>query len=87
MTNGAGCTTKTSLKSCSTYDGDATSCLSKVGSEGNCTWKSGTKCVARSCEEASTAISANTTCANYFANCVTTGAGCVSSTTCDLTVK
>lgn len=87
MTTGAGCTTKTNLKSCTTYTGDATSCLTKVGSEGNCTWKSGANCVARSCDSASTTLSSNTTCANYFTNCVTTGAGCVSSTTCDLTVK
>ncbi|CAD8175771.1 unnamed protein product [Paramecium pentaurelia] len=87
VTTGKGCVTKTNLKSCATYDGDATSCQSRVGSEGKCTWKTGTNCVARDCTQAATNLNTNPLCANYFTNCVTTGSGCVSQTTCDLTVK
>ncbi|CAD8113555.1 unnamed protein product [Paramecium primaurelia] len=87
VTTGKGCVTKANLKSCTTYDGDATSCQSRVGSEGKCMWKSGTKCVARDCTSAATNLNTNPLCANYFTNCVTTGSGCVSQTTCDLTVK
>ncbi|CAK89346.1 unnamed protein product (macronuclear) [Paramecium tetraurelia] len=87
VTTGKGCISKTNLKSCTTYDGDATSCQSRVGSEGKCTWKSGTKCVARDCVSAPSSVNTNPLCANYFTKCVTTGSGCVSQTTCDLTVK
>ncbi|CAD8113351.1 unnamed protein product [Paramecium primaurelia] len=87
VTTGKGCVTRTNLKSCTTYDGDATSCQSRVGSEGKCMWKSGTKCVARDCTSAAANVNTNPLCANYFTNCVTTGSGCVSQTTCDLTVK
>ncbi|CAD8148182.1 unnamed protein product [Paramecium pentaurelia] len=87
VTTGKGCVTKTNLKSCTTYDGDATSCQSRVGSEGKCTWKTGTKCVARDCTQAATNLNTNPLCANFFTNCVNTGSGCVSQTTCDLTVK
>nr|CAA59447.1 alpha-51D-immobilization antigen [Paramecium tetraurelia] len=87
VTTGKGCVTKTNLKSCTTYDGDTTSCQSRVGTEGKCTWKSGTKCVARDCASAASNVNTNPLCANYFTNCVTTGSGCVSQTTCDATVK
>ncbi|CAD8194464.1 unnamed protein product [Paramecium octaurelia] len=87
VTTGKGCVTKNNLKSCTTYDGDATSCQSRIGTEGKCTWKSGTKCVARDCASAASNVNTNFLCANYFTNCVTTGSGCVSQTTCDLTVK
>ncbi|CAD8212117.1 unnamed protein product [Paramecium pentaurelia] len=87
VTTGKGCVTKNNLKSCTTYDGDDTSCYSRIGSEGKCIWKSGTKCVARDCTEAKSNLYTNPLCASYFTNCVTTGSGCVSQTTCDLTVK
>ncbi|CAK67226.1 unnamed protein product (macronuclear) [Paramecium tetraurelia] len=87
VTTGKGCVTKANLKSCTAYDGDATSCQFRVGTEGKCTWKSGTTCVARDCASAASNVNTNPLCANYFTNCVTTGSGCVSQTTCDLTVK
>ncbi|CAD8211577.1 unnamed protein product [Paramecium octaurelia] len=87
VTTGKGCVTKANLKSCTSYDGDTTSCQSRVGTEGKCTWKSGTKCVARDCASAASNVNTNPLCANYFTNCVTTGSGCVSQTTCDATVK
>ncbi|CAD8197619.1 unnamed protein product [Paramecium pentaurelia] len=87
VTTGKGCVTKTNLKSCTTYDGDATSCQSRVGSEGKCTLKTGTKCVAKDCTQATTNLNTNPLCANFFTNCVTTGSGCVSQTSCDLIVK
>ncbi|CAK67224.1 unnamed protein product (macronuclear) [Paramecium tetraurelia] len=69
VTTGKGCVTKANLKSCTTYDGDTTSCQSRVGTEGKCTWKSGTKCVARDCASAASNVNTNPLCANYFTNC------------------
>ncbi|CAK77691.1 unnamed protein product, partial (macronuclear) [Paramecium tetraurelia] len=87
VTTGKGCVTKSNLKSCTTYEGDTTSYQSRVGTEGKCTWKSGTKFVARDCASAASNVNTNPLCANYFTNCVTAGSGCVSYTTCDFTVK
>ncbi|CAD8176792.1 unnamed protein product [Paramecium pentaurelia] len=87
VTTRKGCVTKTNLKSCTIYDGDATTRQSRVGFEGKCMWKSGTKCVARDCTSAATNLNTNPLCANYFTDFVTTGSRCVSQTNCDLTVK
>ncbi|CAK67723.1 unnamed protein product (macronuclear) [Paramecium tetraurelia] len=88
VTTGKGCSTKAALKKCTDYDGDSTAaCNPRVGSEGRCTWKTGTKCTARDCASAPSSTNTNPLCANWFTNCVTTGSGCVSATTCEYTVK
>lgn len=76
------------MKKCSEYPGEnVAACSTRVGSEGRCTWKSGTKCTPRDCGSAPSSTNTNPLCSNWFTNCVTTGSGCVAATSCELTVK
>ncbi|CAD8055987.1 unnamed protein product [Paramecium sonneborni] len=88
VTTGKGCSTKVALKKCSNYEGDSViACITRVGSEGKCTWNGGNKCTPRDCASAPSSTNTNTLCSNWFSNCVTNGSGCVAATTCELTIK
>ncbi|TNV71570.1 hypothetical protein FGO68_gene4687 [Halteria grandinella] len=86
--NGAGCT-KT-LAKCNTYSytsTDGAECNSKIGSDGRCKVGTSGKCASRVCTDAPTSTTTTDACVAYQTGCVTTGAGCVAATSCNLTVK
>ncbi|CAD8206022.1 unnamed protein product [Paramecium pentaurelia] len=86
-TTGKGCVATLAACSSYSYTDDGTSCNSLFGSDGRCKAGTSGKCAARVCTEALTSLTTNKQCDDYKSGCVTTGAGCVSTTVCQDTVK
>ncbi|CAK64744.1 unnamed protein product (macronuclear) [Paramecium tetraurelia] len=86
-TTGKGCVATLAACSSYSYTDDGTSCNSWYGSDGRCKPGTAGKCAARVCTEALTSLTTNKQCDDYKSGCVTTGAGCVSTTVCQDTVK
>ncbi|CAD8205842.1 unnamed protein product [Paramecium pentaurelia] len=86
-TTGKGCVA--TLSNCSSYSftDDGTSCNSLYGLNGRCKAGTGGKCADRVCTEAPTSYTSQPQCEEYKSGCVPTGAGCVSPTLCQDTVK
>ncbi|CAD8122845.1 unnamed protein product [Paramecium sonneborni] len=74
VTTGKGCIA--TLGSCSSYDGNATTCIGYIGTDGQCAGdRNGTKCRVRKCDQ-KTAVT-DDECNKWKSGCISNGRSCV----------